>query len=43
VMDKTRVRLARAGANWKQLETLWDIDRPEDYTRLEREGLLRSS
>jgi rSAM/selenodomain-associated transferase 1 len=42
VMDKTRVRLARAGANWKQLETLWDIDRPEDYTRLEREGLLRS-
>jgi glycosyltransferase A (GT-A) superfamily protein (DUF2064 family) len=23
---------------WKELETLWDIDRPEDYARLEREG-----
>jgi rSAM/selenodomain-associated transferase 1 len=42
VMEGTRARLARAGAKWKQLETLWDIDRPEDYARLEREGLLGS-
>ena len=41
VMADTRARLERAGARWKELETLWDIDRPEDYARLEREGLLR--
>lgn len=42
VMAETRARLARAGTNWKELETLWDIDRPEDYARLEREGWPRS-
>jgi len=42
VMADTRERLARAGSNWKELGTLWDIDRPEDYARLEREGWLRS-
>lgn len=41
VMADTRARLGRAGARWKELRTLWDIDRPEDYARLEREGLLR--
>jgi rSAM/selenodomain-associated transferase 1 len=41
VMAETRARLERAGIRWKELETLWDIDRPEDYARLEREGLLR--
>ena len=41
VMARTRARLAAAGTKWKELETLWDIDRPEDYARLEREGLLR--
>jgi rSAM/selenodomain-associated transferase 1 len=40
VMSETRARLARAGTRWKELETLWDIDRPEDYARLEREGWL---
>ena len=43
VMADTRERLERAGATWKELETLWDIDRPEDYARLEREGLLARS
>jgi rSAM/selenodomain-associated transferase 1 len=42
VMAETRARLAGAGMDWKELRTFWDIDRPEDYLRLEREGLLRS-
>lgn len=42
VMAETRARLRAARISWKELETLWDIDRPEDYARLEREGLLRS-
>jgi rSAM/selenodomain-associated transferase 1 len=41
VMQETRARLARAGTRWKELETLWDVDRPEDYARLEREGWVR--
>jgi len=40
VMAQTRERLTRAGATWAELETLWDVDRPEDYARLRREGLL---
>jgi len=40
VMAQTRERLARAGASWAELETLWDVDRPDDYARLQREGLL---
>jgi glycosyltransferase A (GT-A) superfamily protein (DUF2064 family) len=40
VMRETRERLARAAARWKELDTLWDIDRPEDYARLERARLL---
>jgi uncharacterized protein len=42
VMAHTRERLSAAGARWRELETFWDIDRPEDYARLEREGLLRA-
>lgn len=42
VMQQTRARLRAARVSWKELETFWDIDRPEDYARLEREGLLRS-
>ena len=42
VMGETRARLARAGTKWKELQTLWDIDRPEDYARLEREGWPQS-
>lgn len=41
VMAHTRARLEGAGMTWKELDTYWDIDRPEDYARLEREGLLR--
>jgi rSAM/selenodomain-associated transferase 1 len=40
VMGQTRERLAAAGASWKELAPLWDVDRPEDYARLQREGLL---
>jgi uncharacterized protein len=42
VFDATRRRLARLGWRWAHLRTLWDVDRPEDYARLEREGLLSS-
>lgn len=40
VMAETRARLAAAQARWKELAPLWDVDRAEDYARLEREGLL---
>jgi glycosyltransferase A (GT-A) superfamily protein (DUF2064 family) len=29
-----------AGLEFAQLRTLWDVDRPEDLARLEREALL---
>jgi rSAM/selenodomain-associated transferase 1 len=41
VMSQTRARLAAAGARWTELATLWDVDRPEDYARLQSTGLLR--
>jgi hypothetical protein len=34
VMAETRVRLMQLGWRWRELETLWDVDRPEDYARL---------
>jgi len=40
VMARTRERLRAAGASWTELPPLWDVDRPEDYARLQREGLL---
>ncbi len=40
VMAQTRERLASAPAKWVELPALWDVDRPEDYARLQREGLL---
>lgn len=42
VMASTRDRLKQLGWSWKELETLWDVDRPEDYDRLERSGLIRA-
>lgn len=39
VLDLTRERLVRSGAQWRELATLWDVDRPEDLERLRREGL----
>jgi len=34
VMAETRARLKQLGWTWCELETLWDVDRPEDYQRL---------
>jgi rSAM/selenodomain-associated transferase 1 len=42
VMADTRSRLSALGWRWTELETLWDIDRPEDYQRLLASGLLDS-
>jgi rSAM/selenodomain-associated transferase 1 len=33
VLAATRERLKTLGWRWRELETLWDIDRPEDYRR----------
>ena len=38
VMAQTRERLAASRLAWKELATLWDVDRPEDVARLERAG-----
>jgi uncharacterized protein len=40
VMAETRSRVELLGWRWRELETLWDVDRPEDYDRLVRSGLL---
>jgi rSAM/selenodomain-associated transferase 1 len=40
VMADTRTRLAALDWRWCELETLWDVDRPEDYQRLVDSGLL---
>ena len=37
VLEATRARLAALGLRWRELETLWDVDRPEDVARLRRE------
>lgn len=34
VMQETRGRLARGNWRWRELETLWDVDWPEDLARL---------
>lgn len=40
VMDETRERLLALGWRWRELDTLWDVDRPEDYERLVASRLL---
>jgi len=40
VMGRTRALLAEARVGWKELAMRWDVDRPEDYARLQREGRL---
>ncbi len=40
VMMQTRARLAVAGTRWEELATHWDLDRPEDYARARRQGLV---
>ena len=39
VMARTRERLSAAAVRWRELPTLWDVDRPEDYARLQGAGL----
>ncbi len=41
VMAQTRARLDSLGWRWRELPEVWDVDRPEDYRRLERSGLLQ--
>ena len=41
VMRETRRRLQACGTSWRELPGSWDVDRPEDYARLQREGLLQ--
>lgn len=43
VMLETRVRLRENDMRWSELETLWDVDRPEDYHRLQQSGLLNDA
>lgn len=40
VMAQTRTRLCELALRWCELETLWDVDRPEDVLRLRQSGLL---
>jgi len=40
VMEETRRRLRRLGWHWHELPVHWDVDRPEDYERLVREGIF---
>jgi uncharacterized protein len=40
VMAETRRRLDAAAIAWRELARTWDVDRPEDYERLCREGWL---
>lgn len=39
VLGQTRQRLSALQWQWEELDTLWDVDRPEDLPRLE--GLMR--
>ncbi len=43
VMEQTRARLESADLRWVEMETLWDVDRPEDYQRLQAMRLRESS
>jgi len=42
VMEETRQRLRNLGWRWHELPVHWDVDRPQDYQRLVREGFLRA-
>lgn len=39
VMRETRRRVAASGLRCVELETLWDVDRPEDYRRMQASGV----
>jgi glycosyltransferase A (GT-A) superfamily protein (DUF2064 family) len=34
VAERTRAALGRLGWRWREIERLWDVDRPEDLTRV---------
>ena len=40
VLRQTRERFGAAKVTCVELATLWDVDLPEDYARLQREGLI---
>jgi uncharacterized protein len=40
VMAQTRAILTRLGLTWREPRVVWDVDRPQDYARLVREGML---
>jgi rSAM/selenodomain-associated transferase 1 len=40
VLRQTRARFASAGVRCVELRSLWDVDRPEDYARMQAEGLM---
>lgn len=40
VLAQTRARLRALGWRWKELRTVWDVDRPEDVARLKRSRRL---
>ncbi len=40
VLRQTLANLRRSGVPYRLLATLWDVDRPEDLERLNREGLV---
>ena len=40
VLARTRRRLKALRWQWRELRTLWDVDRPEDVARLRRSRLL---
>ena len=40
VLAQTRLRLKRLDWRWKELRTVWDVDRPEDVARLKNSRLL---
>ncbi|MEO8009731.1 MAG: TIGR04282 family arsenosugar biosynthesis glycosyltransferase [Betaproteobacteria bacterium] len=43
VMEETRQRLRNLGWRWHELPPHWDLDRPEDYQRLVREGWMTTT
>lgn len=40
VLEQTRKRLADLGWRWRELRTVWDVDRPADLERLQSTRLL---
>lgn len=40
VVDQTRQRLTALGWRWRELRTVWDVDRPGDIERLKSSRLL---